>query len=45
MIRNIDILLEMQNRIHKFRILDDVVSVLLEDKDTEFSDLIENPCQ
>lgn len=45
MIRNIDILIEMQDRIHKFRILDDVIAVMLEDKDTEFSDLIETPCQ
>lgn len=45
MIRNIDILIEIQNRIHKFRILDDVIAVLLEDKDTEFSDLIEEPCR
>lgn len=45
MIRNIDILIEIQNRIHKFRILDDVIAVMLEDKDTEFSDLIETPCQ
>ncbi|MBE7032067.1 MAG: hypothetical protein E7401_03790 [Ruminococcaceae bacterium] len=45
MIRNIDILLEIQDRIHKFRILDDVIAVHLEDKDTEFSDLIENPYQ
>ena len=45
MIRNIDILIEIQNRIHKFRILDDVIAVMLEDKDTEFSDLIESPCQ
>ena len=42
---NIDILIEIQNRIHKFRILDDVIAVMLEDKDTEFSDLIESPCQ
>ena len=33
MIRNIDILIEIQNRIHKFRILDDVIAVMLEDKD------------
>ena len=45
MIRNIDILLEIQNKVHKFRILEDVITVLLEDKDTDFSDLIENPCQ
>ena len=45
MIRNIDILIEIQDRIHKFRILDDVIAVMLEDKDTEFSDLIETPCQ
>ena len=45
MIRNIDILIEIQNRIHKFRILDDVIAVMLEDKDTEFSNLIESPCQ
>lgn len=45
MIRNIDILIEIQNRIHKFRILDDVIAVMLEDKDTEFSELIESPCQ
>lgn len=45
MIRNIDILLEIQQRIHKFRILDDVIAVILEDKDTEFSDLLETPCQ
>lgn len=45
MIRNIDILLEIQERIHKFRILDDVIAVILEDKDTEFSDLLETPCQ
>ena len=45
MIRNIDILLKMQNRIHEFRMLDDVISVFLEDKDTEFSDLIESPCE
>lgn len=45
MIRNIDILLEMQNRVHKFRFLDDIISVILEDKDTEFSDLIETPCE
>ena len=45
MIRNIDILIEIQDKIHKFRILDDVIAVMLEDKDTEFSDLIETPCQ
>lgn len=45
MIRNIDILIEIQDRINKFRILDDVIAVMLEDKDTEFSDLIETPCQ
>ena len=45
MIRNIDILIEIQDRIHKFRILDDVIAVMLEDKDTEISDLIETPCQ
>lgn len=45
MIRNIDILLEIQDRIHKFRILDDVIAVIVEDKDTEFSDLLETPCQ
>ena len=45
MIRNIDILIKIQDRIHKFRILDDVIAVMLEDKDTEFSDLIETPCQ
>lgn len=45
MIRNIDILIEIQDRIHKFRILDDVIAVMLEDKDTEFSDLIETPFQ
>ena len=44
MIRNIDILIEIQDRIHKFRILDDVIAVMLEDKDTEFSELIETPC-
>ena len=33
MIRNIDILLEMQNKVHKFRFLDDIISVILEDKD------------
>lgn len=45
MIRNIDILIEIQDRINKFRILDDVIAVMLEDKDTEFSELIETPCQ
>lgn len=45
MIRNIDILLEIQNIIHKFRILDDEIAVFLEDRDTEFSDLIDSPCQ
>lgn len=45
MIRNIDVLLEIQDRIHKFRILDDVIAVIVEDKDTEFSDLLETPCQ
>ena len=45
MIRNIDILIEIQDRIHTFRILDDVIAVMLEDKDTEFSELIETPCQ
>lgn len=45
MIRNIDLLLEMQDRIFKFRFLADEIAMMLEDKDTEFADLIDSPCQ
>lgn len=42
MIRNIDVLQKMQNKVNKFNILTDELSVILDTEETEISDLIEN---
>ena len=42
MIRNIDVLQEMQNKVNEFNILTDELSVILDTEKTEISDLIEN---
>ena len=42
MIRNIDVLQEIQNKVNKFNILTDELSVILDTEKTEISDLIEN---